>query len=363
MTNQAVEVHQAGAPATTVGAREWNLMQAQAAELSKSDIIPQAYRRKAPNIIMAALTGRHHGWDVITAMRNGHVIEGTWGMKPEAMLGLVRQAGHSVSAEMLEDGARVTGKRGDNGDTMTFSFTYGDAVRANLCQMKDGRPFARSTNGKALPWEQYPQMMCYWRAVGSLCRMLFSDVTLGAHTVDELGGRITADGEIVDDDQGDDGEVEVEIISIAQELSVTAIGEFRKACAKESLSADAVLARAFPDGVPKPLTDDHLPAMRDAFAALKAEKQTGDESDIVDAEVVDEPPPPREDVKPASRKQVGAVKGQYARVGIPGRDEQLLYTADVLGRPVESHNQLDEDEVRVLLDHLSSLPDAGEADE
>src|SRR5213078_4732335 len=93
----------------TVGEREWFLISAQADELAKSDIIPVAYRRKPANIIVAALTGRKWGWDVLTSMRNGHVIEGTWGMKPEAMVGLVRAAGHSVKAEIADTYATVTG--------------------------------------------------------------------------------------------------------------------------------------------------------------------------------------------------------------------------------------------------------------
>lgn len=182
----------------TVPAREWGLMTQQAAALAESDIIPTAYRRKPANILVAALTGRSHGWDAMTSMNQGHVIEGKWAMRPEAMLGLVRRAGHSVSGDVAAEGATVTGKRADTGDTMAFTFTIADAVQANLCKLKDGKPFARSNSGKVLPWEQYPAMMCYWRAVGTVCRFLFSDVTLGAYSAEELGAELDADGNVVD---------------------------------------------------------------------------------------------------------------------------------------------------------------------
>lgn len=192
-------VAQAPAIQAPVSAHELDVMMRQADLLSQSDIIPSAYRRKPANILVAAMTGRTFGWDAITAMRNGHVIEGTWTIKPEAMLALVRRAGHSVNGTTSATKATVAGKRGDTGDEMTVEFTVNDAVRAGLCTIKDGKPYARSSSGKRLPWEQYPQAMCWARAVSQLCRMLFADVTLGlSYTPEELGAHVDADGAVIE---------------------------------------------------------------------------------------------------------------------------------------------------------------------
>lgn len=324
-------------PPTTVPAGEWNLMDQQARALAASDIIPRAYFRKPANVLVAAITGRHYGWDVLTAMRNGHVIEGSWGMKPEAMLGLVRQAGHSVKGEMTATGASVTGTRADTGDSMTISFTLDDAVRAGLVQLKNGQPWARSSSGKPLPWEQYPAVMCYWRAIGLLCRVLFSDITAGVYTAEELGAAISADGDVIE------GEV-VDTPSGPMPLSEDALAAFRKACEEAELGPVEVLASAFPDGVPDELTDDHLPTMRDAYRRLveaRAMEAAPDESNVGTTET-----------RPATRTQVGKVKGEYARLGVEDREAQLDSTARIIGRTIPSHNALNFDEAAAVIHEL-----------
>lgn len=181
---------------------ELELMERQAEILARSSIIPKDYRGKPENIVVAAITGRAFSWDVMQAMRNGHVIEGVWGMRPEAMLALIRAAGHSVTGESRPDSATVMGKRCDTGDELAVTFTIHDAIRARLCRLgNDGMPYARSDSGKVMPWEQYPQAMCWWRAIAQLARFLFSDVTLGiSYTPEELGAVVNEAGEVIDVD-------------------------------------------------------------------------------------------------------------------------------------------------------------------
>lgn len=338
----AVEIHRT----PTVPAGEWSLISQQADFLARSDIIPKAYQRKPANVVVAAITGRQYGWDVLTAMRNGHVIEGTWGMKPEAMLGLVRRSGHSVKGEMNADGATVTGVRADTGDTMTITFTIADAVTARLVQLKDGKPFARSSSGKPLPWEQYPSMMCYWRAVGLLCRVLFSDITAGVYSAEELGAAIGEDGDVLDVTVIDPP-APTEPVPLSQE----ALDKFAEACEQVGELPADVLAEAFPDGVPEELTDEHLPRMRDAYRAIverNAKEDAGDgEQQLGGAE-------PPVGGRPASRNQVGKIKGEYERLGFD-RDRQLAYTATLINHPVDSHNALTHDEATLVIEHLVGL--------
>lgn len=153
---------------------EWDVIVRQAEILAQSDIVPGAYRRKPANIIAAAISGRAFGWDAMAAMRNGHVIEGQYTIKPEAQVGLVRTAGHSLTGHTSDTEAVAVGKRGDSGDEMTVTWTIADAQKAGLASRK--------------VWEQYPASMLWARAVSQLCRMLFPDVTLGlSYTPDEIG--------------------------------------------------------------------------------------------------------------------------------------------------------------------------------
>jgi hypothetical protein len=316
------------------------LIQSQAGVLAQSDIIPQAYRRKPANIIAAAMSGRDFGWDVMTSIRNGHVIEGQWTLKPEAMLALIRRAGHSVKIERRADGVMVTGTRSDGEhDSMEVTFTFDDAVRAGLVKLKDGQPFARSSSGKPMPWEQYPVTMCQWRAIAILGKGLFSDVTLGVYSAEELGAELTVDGEVVEDSEVHVGEAV--IADEPQPLSSTALERFADACVAEGLDPDDVLAESGVlnnDG--EPLTDADLPAMRDAFHRMIEQKAS------VPIEV-----------RPATRGQVGKIKSEYERLNVVDRKEQLAATAKIIGRELGSHNELTHDEAVIVRDALEQTPD------
>lgn len=169
----------------------FNLIVQQAEVLAKSRIIPRAYQGKPYDVIAAGLAGQSFGWDVMTSLRNYHVIEGTASLRPEAMLGLVRRAGHSVNVNVVtKDGQHVAvahGKRADNGDEHTAEFSAAHAKAAGLSNKNN--------------WKQYEEAMLTWRSVSALCRVLFPDVVLGAGYVpEELGAIVTSTGDIVEDD-------------------------------------------------------------------------------------------------------------------------------------------------------------------
>lgn len=198
-----VEPPRAAVPAIPTQ-REYEYLRILATDLAASDLVPTQYKNKPANVMLATLAGRPFNWDPTMSMRSFHIIEGVPSMKPEIMLALVRQRGHSVVGEVTGDGATaaatVTGRRADTGDEMTFSFNVDDAVNAGLCSIdaQTKRPRARSNSGKVLPWEHYPKSMCWARALSQVCRMLFPDVVLGAgYTPEELGARIS-DDDVID---------------------------------------------------------------------------------------------------------------------------------------------------------------------
>lgn len=191
------------------------LVMKQAEMLANANIIPKAYQRKPADIVAAGLAGRAYGWDVMSAMRNFHVIEGTASMRPEAMLGLVRQAGHSVMVEVSGRKAIATGKRIDSGDTHRAEFSMQDAEVAGLIQKRN--------------WKQYGDAMLTWRAVSILCRVLFPDVVLGAGYVpEELGVEDTdQNGEIIEIDFMKDAQ-EAGVIEKPKELQTADISEIKE---------------------------------------------------------------------------------------------------------------------------------------
>lgn len=100
---------------------------------------------------------------------------GRVGMSAEMMNTLIRSHGHSITKDTKSNDTIciLHGKRADNGDTWTESFSIEDAKRAGI--YKD-----------ATPWGKYPRNMCFNRALSNLARQLFPDVIKGCYEIDEL---------------------------------------------------------------------------------------------------------------------------------------------------------------------------------
>jgi hypothetical protein len=235
-------------------ANNFNLLIKQSDVLAQSRIIPRAYQNKPYDIVAAGLAGMSFGWDVMTSLRNYHVIEGTASLRPEAMLGLVRRSGHSVNLDLLDDEqgrvAVATGKRRDTGDQHTARFSTAHAKQAGLAGKNN--------------WKQYEDAMLTWRAVSQLCRVLFPDVVLGAGYVpEEIGADVSLDGT----------PVEVDPLTPVLVQAIDAKRRLLEAC-----NGDKEMARAhWGDLGNEPLTEVMVDVLiRSALS-----------SDIVEAEVVE----------------------------------------------------------------------------
>lgn len=148
--------------------------------ISRTEFVPQGLRGNLPAILACVTTGRELGLGDMTSLRSIHIIDGKATFSAELMVQLVRKAGHSITGDVSAEQATVVGKRNDNGDTMTVTWTLAMADRAGL-------------TGKS-NWKKYPETMLWARAVSQLCRMLFADCFAGAsYTPEELGaGDVTA---------------------------------------------------------------------------------------------------------------------------------------------------------------------------
>lgn len=148
--------------------------------MANSDMVPAQYQRKPANIVVAIQAGRPLGLGVWESLDSIHVIQGRATMRPEVMLSLVRRAGHSVDIVHDAVSTTVTGRRADNGDEYTFTFSDKDAKAAELAGKKN--------------WQMWPRQMRQWRAVSAVCKALFGDLIRGYYTPDELGVVTDVDG-------------------------------------------------------------------------------------------------------------------------------------------------------------------------
>ncbi len=146
--------------------------------IAKSMLIPQAYRGKPTDAAICIMYGAEVGLSPMTALQRIVVINGKPTLDAQGMAALIRGAGHSIMGETSNESATVNGKRADNGDTMSVTFTIEDARRAGL--VKNG------------PWTQYPSSMLWARAVSKLARELFPDVLMGmSYIPEEIGGEVS----------------------------------------------------------------------------------------------------------------------------------------------------------------------------
>jgi|SRR5271166_6850373 len=104
-----------------------------------------------------------------------YFTNGKVGMSAEMMNTLIRSHGHSIVKDTKSNDSIciLHGKRADNGDTWTESFSLEDAKRAGIYNDKT-------------PWGKYPRNMCFNRALSNLARQLFPDVIKGCYEIDEL---------------------------------------------------------------------------------------------------------------------------------------------------------------------------------
>ncbi len=139
--------------------------------IAGTEFVPPGLRGNLPAILACVATGRALGIADMSALRSIHIIDGKATFSAELMVQLVRRAGHSITGEVTDGEATVTGTRADNGDTMKATWTLAMAERAGLLNKQN--------------WRKYPEAMLWARAASQLCRMLFADCFAGATYTDE----------------------------------------------------------------------------------------------------------------------------------------------------------------------------------
>ncbi|CRK56955.1 hypothetical protein [Alloactinosynnema sp. L-07] len=170
-----------------------------AERLSKSVLLPGNYRRQPANILWAVEFGRMLNIPTMAAITGVNVIEG----KPTAsasLIGyLVRRAGHRLrirGGSSFNDPAYAEIIRTDDPDFVFRSdWTIHRAVESQLVRLINGKPIARSKEGKALPWERYTPALLKARTLTEVARDACQDVLFGLHyTPEELGAEVDQDG-------------------------------------------------------------------------------------------------------------------------------------------------------------------------
>lgn len=134
---------------------------------------------------------------LLDALNGGlYFVQGKVEMSAQMMTQLIRRAGHSIikDPKSNDEICILHGKRKDNGDTWTESFSMKDAERAGLT--------------KNPTWKSYPRDMMFNRTLSRLGKQLFGDVIKGCPIEKEIeeepllqNQHIIETPELVSDDQ------------------------------------------------------------------------------------------------------------------------------------------------------------------
>jgi hypothetical protein len=142
-----------------------------------------------------------------------YYVNGKVEMSSNMMMQLIRQAGHSVTKDSRSDDSVciLHGKRKDNGDTWSESFSIADAKRAGIYKNV---------------WEKYPRNLMFARALSNLARQLFPDVIKGCYIEGEISSSSLthcASSSIQQDFQVMEAKPEKSLISESQYLELESL--------------------------------------------------------------------------------------------------------------------------------------------
>lgn len=148
--------------------------------IASSGMVPQNYRGKPQDILVAVQWGYEVGLQPMQAMQNIAVINGKPSVYGDAALALVkadprcRGVKETIEGEGDNMVARCVVRRayGDEIEETVAEFSVNDAKRAKLW-------------GKTGPWSQYPKRMLAMRARGFAIRDAFPDAMKGMITAEE----------------------------------------------------------------------------------------------------------------------------------------------------------------------------------
>lgn len=168
---------------------------------AKSPMLPSAFRGSPGDLLLVMEYGKSLNLPIAQIFTDVHLVNGKPGMSAKLMHALMLRAGHKVRVSTARDGRSATCRiiRTDDPEPFEETFTLTDAVQAGLCEIKQGKVWARDKQGQPTPWERYTRTMLRNRAISAAARAHCPDVLAGvSYTPDELedveGAAIIVDG-------------------------------------------------------------------------------------------------------------------------------------------------------------------------
>lgn len=331
--------------------------------IAGTEFVPRGLRDNIAATTAAILYGREVGLPPMTALNNTHVIEGRPSMAAEAMRAMVLAAGHEI--EVIESTGSIckmrAKRRGTERWTPEVVWTIDMARAANLLGKNN--------------WKNHPRRMLQARCSSELCELYFPDVVLGFKSVEEMTDELDGDGPAAE------GEAPTKV---ARKRAAKKTTPGRPAPAAKPAEQPVIDGPPLPGdpgydapSVPSP---GEAPAGQSAAGGETATAPGGavgedveppaaddQDDDVVDAEVVDEPPfeppaeeEPRAEVEtepkpgPSTRAQHRMLFARLSELEVAD-SERLAYASALIGREVDSFNGISKAEAHTLIETLAMV--------
>jgi hypothetical protein len=151
--------------------------------LSKSSIIPQSYRGKPGDCLLAIDMGNRMGITPIMVMQNSQVVRGNFTWKGSACKAFIDGCGRFKGSTYVEFGER--GERGWGVYLQAISKATGETIKGPSVTwgMAIDEGWVNKDGSK---WKTMPDLMLRYRAAAFFARTECPEVLMGFHTADEI---------------------------------------------------------------------------------------------------------------------------------------------------------------------------------
>lgn len=151
--------------------------------ISKTSIVPQAYKENAGNCLIAIDIANRMGLSPIMVMQNSQVVQGNFTWKGSACKGLIDNCGRFTKTKYVYIGEKGTDDWGcflEAEDKQT-----GEVVRGATVTLKMAKDEGwMNKNGSK--WKTMPELMMQYRSATFFARVHCPQALMGFYTTDEM---------------------------------------------------------------------------------------------------------------------------------------------------------------------------------
>jgi hypothetical protein len=156
---------------------------------------PDFTKGKVPAVVAVLIQGYQLQLPPLTALQHIIPVNGLLSIKGDLAKSMIFNSGKLKPGSWVEEETgtidagdymvKITATRSDNGQTLSRSFSVGQAKRAGLWITEAQVNGQDGWKYKSSAWWKYPTRMCNYRALGFIARDMFPDVMAGIYTTEE----------------------------------------------------------------------------------------------------------------------------------------------------------------------------------